>query len=51
MYYIFESNGGMALGILKKEDGSGVDMPFETEEAATAYANENCAFDWQIISF
>ena len=49
MFAIFESNGGMPMGLACKEDGSGDTKLFETREQASAFAKENCAFDYQII--
>jgi hypothetical protein len=49
MFAIFESNGGVPMGLVCKEDGSGVEQLFNTKEEAKAYADKNCAFDYQII--
>lgn len=49
MFAIFESNGGVPMGLMCEEDGSGKEKLFETREQASAFAKENCAFDYQII--
>jgi hypothetical protein len=49
MYAIFESNGGVEIGLTCKEDDSGEVIKFNTKEEAILYAKENCAFDWQIL--
>jgi hypothetical protein len=49
MFAIFESNGGVEMGLTCKDDGSGEAIKFDTKEEATAYAKKNCAFDWQLV--
>jgi hypothetical protein len=49
MFAIFESNGGVEIGLTCKEDESGEAIKFDTKEKAESYAKIFCAFDWQII--
>jgi hypothetical protein len=49
MFKIFESNGGVEIGLTCKDDGSGNPIEFDTRKEAEEYANENCAFDWEIV--
>jgi len=49
MFAIFESNGGVEIGLTCKEDESGEAIKFNTREEAKTYAEKNCAFDYQII--
>jgi hypothetical protein len=49
MFAIFESNGGVEIGLTCKDDGSGEVIKFDTDLEAQTYAKENCAFDWQLI--
>jgi hypothetical protein len=49
MFAIFESNGGVEIGLTCKADGSGEAEKFNTKEEAEKFAQENCAFDYSIV--
>jgi hypothetical protein len=49
MFVIFESNGGVEIGLTCKDDESGESIKFNTKSDAENYAKENCAFDYQIV--
>jgi hypothetical protein len=49
MFAIFESNGGVEIGLTCKDDGSGEAIKFDTKEEAKVFAEENCAFDFSIV--
>jgi hypothetical protein len=54
MFYLAEVYGCEPyVGILMDDivDGDGEAMAFDTEEQAVAYAEENCAWEWEVVEF
>jgi hypothetical protein len=48
MFTVIESNGGVFMGAVLDENGD--TLNFNTEQEALDWAEENCAFNWQVIS-